>query len=104
VPKNSELADLLRGTALIIWDEVPMQHKRCFEAVHRMLTDVRSDDRSLFGGVPTVFGGDFAQILPVVPRGNRADIVNACLQRSFIWAVAPRAVPTAQYAGPQRRP
>jgi len=61
-----------------------MQHKYCFEAVHRMLTDVRSDD-ALFGGVPTVFGGDFAQILPVVPGGSRADIVNACLQRSFLW-------------------
>ena len=55
-----------------------MQHKYCFEAVHRMLMDVRSND-ALFGGVPTIFGGDFAQILPVVPRGSRADIVGACL-------------------------
>ena len=61
-----------------------MQHKFCFEAVHRTLTDICSND-SLFGGVPTLFGGDFAQILPVVPRGSRADIVNACLQRSFLW-------------------
>ena len=59
VLKNSQLADLLRNTALIIWDEVPMQYKYCFEAVHRMLTDVRSDD-ALFGGVPMIFGGDFA--------------------------------------------
>ena len=36
-----------------------MQHKYCFEAVHRMLTDVRSDD-ALFGGISTIFGGDFA--------------------------------------------
>src|SRR4051812_14188867 len=63
-----------------------MQYKYCFETVHRMLADICSNDRSLFGGVPTVFGGDFAQILPVVPRGNRADIVNACLQRSFLWS------------------
>ena len=60
-----------------------MQHKYCFEAVHRTLTDIPSNDRSLFGGAPTVFGDDFAQILPVVPRGSRADVVNACLQRSF---------------------
>ena len=85
LPKNSQLANLLRETALIIWDEVPMQHKFCFEAVHRMLADICSDDCSLFGGIPTVFGGDFAQILPIVPRSNRADIVNACLQRSFLW-------------------
>ena len=61
-----------------------MQHKYCFEAVHRMLIDIRSDD-ALFGGVPTIFGGDFAQILPVVPRGSRADIVDAYLQHSFLW-------------------
>lgn len=85
VPKNSHLAELLRRTSLIIWDEVPMQHRYCFEAVHRMLTDVRSDHSSTFGGVPAVFGGDFAQILPVVRRGSRAAIVDACLQRSFLW-------------------
>jgi len=32
-----------------------------------------------------ILGGDFAQILPVVPHGSRADIVHACLQRSWIW-------------------
>lgn len=37
IPKNSRLADLLRKTALIIWDEVPMQHRGCFEAVDRTL-------------------------------------------------------------------
>ena len=85
IRKNSPLADLLRKTALIIWDEVPMQHKFCFEAVHRSLCDVFSTDSVLFGGVPTLFGGDFAQILPVVRRGNRAEVVNACLQKSFLW-------------------
>jgi hypothetical protein len=84
VGKNTQLAELLRQTSLIIWDEVPMQHKHCFEAVHRMLTDIRGD-QSLFGGIPTVFGGDFAQILPVVKHGSRADIVSANLQKSFLW-------------------
>jgi hypothetical protein len=42
-------------------------------------------DDILFGGVPVILGGDFAQILPVVPHGSRADIVTACLQKSFIW-------------------
>ena len=48
-----------------------------------MLTDIRDND-SLFGGIATVFGGDFAQILPVIRRGTRADIVAASLQRSFL--------------------
>lgn len=85
ISKNTQLADLLRQTALIIWDEVPMQHKHCFEAVHRTLGDIRDDDQHLFGGIPVVLGGDFAQILPVVRKGNRSMIVNACLQQSFLW-------------------
>lgn len=86
ISKSSLLAAELRKVDLIIWDEVPMQHKYCFEVVHRLLSDLRSaTDETLFGGVPVLLGGDFAQILPVVPQGSRADIVKACLQRSFIW-------------------
>lgn len=85
VPLTSDLADLLRATVLVIWDEVPMQHRYCFEAVHRMLQDVRGST-ALFGGLPMVFGGDFAQILPVVRHGQRPAIVAACLQQSSeIW-------------------
>jgi PIF1-like helicase/Helicase len=32
-----------------------------------------------------IFGGDFQQILPVIPRGSRADIVDACLRMSYLW-------------------
>ena len=86
ITKTSRLGTCLRSTDLIIWDEVPMQHKYCFEVVHRLLVDLRSvADDVLFGGVPVVLGGDFAQILPVVPHGSRADIVHACLQRTWIW-------------------
>jgi len=50
------------------------------------MVDLRSvADDVLFGGVPVVLGGDFAQILPVVPHGSRTDIVRACLQRTWIW-------------------
>jgi hypothetical protein len=86
IAKNGKVATLLRQVDLVIWDEVPMQHKYCFEVVHRLFVDLRSaTDDMLFGGVPVVLGGDFAQILPVVVGGSRADIVTACLQRSFIW-------------------
>ena len=61
-----------------------MQGKRQFEAVHRMLCDIRGNNE-LFGGIPIVLGGDFAQILPVVKRADPAQIVNESLQKSFIW-------------------
>jgi ATP-dependent DNA helicase PIF1 len=32
-----------------------------------------------------VFGGDFKQVLPVVRRGSRAQIVDASLRRSYLW-------------------
>jgi ATP-dependent DNA helicase PIF1 len=78
------LADLLRETDLIIWDEVPMQHKHAPECVDRTLQDIRHNN-SPFGGIPVVFGGDFQQILPVVEKGSREQIVDACLQRSHLW-------------------
>ena len=87
IPKHSQLADLLRQTKLIVWDEVPMQHKACFTAVHRSLCDVLDKplDGPLFGGIPCVFGGDFAQILPVVQKGTRSDIVRANIQCCHVW-------------------
>jgi len=39
----------------------------------------------LFGGIPTVLGGDFAQILPVIRRGTRQSTVLASIQHSSIW-------------------
>ena len=81
---QSELTELLRSVSLIIWDEVPMQGKRQFEAVHRMLCDVRGSGE-LFGGIPIVLGGDFAQILPVVKGASQARTVEENLQNSFIW-------------------
>jgi len=38
----------------------------------------------LFGGKVVVMGGDFRQILPVVPRGTRGQIVDASLKRSTV--------------------
>lgn len=84
IPKQGHLAAMLRLVRLIIWDEVPMQHRFGPEAVDRALRDIRNDDRP-FGGITVVFGGDFQQTLPVVPRGSREQIVEACLQASPLW-------------------
>ena len=84
IPKESQHADLLRATRLIIWDEITMQHRNAPEALDRTLHDIHDDDRP-FGGITVVFGGDFQQILPVVPKGSREDIVSATIQRSYLW-------------------
>ncbi len=69
---------------MIIWDEAPMSHKHAFEALDRTLRDVLQQD-VVFGGKVVLLGGDFRQILPVVRKGGRADIVNASLCQSYIW-------------------
>ncbi|XP_075096581.1 uncharacterized protein LOC142174645 [Nicotiana tabacum] len=75
---------------LIIWDEAPMMHKYCFEALDKTLRDILrfKDASSLerpFGGKIVVLDGDFRQILPVIPKGTRQDIVNASLNSSYLW-------------------
>lgn len=82
---TSQLGALLRETSLIIWDEVPMQHRFCAEAVDRTMRDVCNVHDKPFGGVTVVFGGDFQQILPVVPHGSCEDVVGASLSRSRLW-------------------
>jgi len=86
ITPNSNLGQLIQKTALIIWDEVPMQHKACFEAVNRTLNDIcNCGEQRIFGGIPIVLGGDFAQILPVIRRGTRQATVLACIRHSSIW-------------------
>lgn len=84
IPKQSRLADLMCQVKLIIWDEVPKQHRFGPEAVDRTLRDIRNNDRP-FGGITVVFGGDFQQTLPVVIRGSREQIIGASLHRSPLW-------------------
>ncbi|XP_035838045.1 uncharacterized protein LOC118485732 [Helianthus annuus] len=88
---ESDVSKLLHETKLIIWDEAPMVHKHAFEALDRTMNDVFNIDPSLnsdirFGGKVIVFGGDFRQILPVVPNGGRQEIVNASLCSSYLWS------------------
>ncbi|CAL5375236.1 unnamed protein product [Camellia sinensis] len=39
----------------------------------------------LFGGKVVVFGGDFRQVLPVVPNSTRNECINVMLVMSYIW-------------------
>jgi len=69
INRDSKLAALLQAVALIVWDEAIMMHKHVFEAVNRSLQDIMAIINPTFKFLP--FGGDFRQILRVVPRGTR---------------------------------
>ncbi|XP_074377790.1 uncharacterized protein LOC141719318 [Apium graveolens] len=90
IKHGTQLDKLLQKTSLIIWDEAPMTHKYHFEALDKTLRDLLStrydNSRSKpFGGLTVVCGGDFRQILPVIPQGERADIIDASLNSSYLW-------------------
>ncbi|XP_019200269.1 PREDICTED: uncharacterized protein LOC109193896 [Ipomoea nil] len=76
IKQGTPLAELIMQNKLIIWDEAPMMHKFCFEALDRTMRDLlhSTNPRSCemtFGGKTVVLGGDFRQILPVIPKGTR---------------------------------
>ena len=56
IKAQTALAELLRQTVLIVWDEAPTQHRYCFEAVDRTLKDLRQNDK-WFGGIVTLLSG-----------------------------------------------
>ncbi len=75
ITQQMKVVKLVRKTDLIIWDETPMMHRRAFEAVDRTLRDLMQLDDAqatdkIFGGKTMVLGGNFRQILPVVPKGG----------------------------------
>jgi hypothetical protein len=61
-----------------------MMKRQAVETHDISLQDIM-DCSDPFGGKFLVFGGDFRQVLPVVPRGTRAHITDATLQGSHIW-------------------
>ncbi|XP_019184379.1 PREDICTED: uncharacterized protein LOC109179329 [Ipomoea nil] len=90
IKQGGDLAELLIKTSLIIWDEAPMMHKHCFEALDRTMRDLlrfadSNSEMKTFGGKTVVLGGDFRQILPVVPKGSRQDIVSSAINASYLW-------------------
>ncbi|XP_056848336.1 uncharacterized protein LOC130511115 [Raphanus sativus] len=86
IEPGSDQANLIRESSLIIWDEAPMMGKHCFEALDRTFSDiVGKHARQPFGGKVIVFGGDFRQVLPVINRAGRAEIVLASLNKSYLW-------------------
>ncbi|XP_073154173.1 uncharacterized protein [Henckelia pumila] len=90
IKQGSLLVELIEKSKLIIWDEASMMHKFCFEALGKSMKDIMrfvnlSSLQLPFGGKTVVLGGDFRQILPVIPRCSRQDIVLATINSSYIW-------------------
>ncbi|OMO49584.1 DNA helicase PIF1, ATP-dependent [Corchorus capsularis] len=91
INKGTQLAKQIQRTSLIVWDEAPMIHKHCLEALEKTLSGVLFDvtrERvgKPFGGKTIVLGGDFRQVLPVIPQGSKTDVLAATICNSKLWS------------------
>ena len=68
-----------------------MMHRHAFEALDHTLRDIMGAVDKKYSMIPfgnkiILFGGDFRQILPVVKKGSRTDIIKASFNRSKLWS------------------
>ncbi|XP_074342691.1 uncharacterized protein LOC141680334 [Apium graveolens] len=67
-----------------------MRHRHGIKSVDKCLRDYISPidpNRSSrpFGGITVVFGGDYRQTLPVIPKASQGETVGSTLNRSKLW-------------------
>ncbi|GKC13529.1 DNA helicase [Tanacetum coccineum] len=85
IKKNTQVADLLKETCLIVWDESPMNDRRCFETLDRTLRDILNEPNHVFGGKTVMLGGDFRQTLLVKRGASRNKIIRSSIANSYLW-------------------
>ncbi|KAF8111952.1 hypothetical protein N665_0070s0022, partial [Sinapis alba] len=86
IQPGSNQLELIAIASLIMWNKTLMMSKHCFEALDRTMAHIMKSPEGIpFRGKVVVFEGDFRQILYVILRENRADIVMATLNSSFLW-------------------
>ncbi|XP_019167574.1 PREDICTED: ATP-dependent DNA helicase PIF4-like [Ipomoea nil] len=90
ISQGSDLCELIIRSKLIIWDEALLTHKYYFEALDKAMRGllrftIPGSAEKIFSGKTVVLGGDFRQILPVIPKATRLMIVGATINSSYIW-------------------
>lgn len=80
--KKNDVVKLIRKEKMIICGEVTMAKWQTIETSTGDILQVLP-----FGRRVMVFGGDFWQELPVVPKLINAEIVNASLVKSYLWTL-----------------
>ena len=83
--KHTKLGKKIAKASMIIYDEAIMQRKECLKALDRSLRDLMDDDKTPFGGKTMLLCGDFRQILPVILKGSREQIVESAINTLPMW-------------------
>jgi len=84
IKRGTSLCKVIQEAKAIVVDETPMTNRRAFEALDHTLRDLTSNDQPI-GGICMLLCGDFRQILPVILRGARGNIMDTCLKKSYLW-------------------
>ncbi|XP_021773626.1 uncharacterized protein LOC110737597 [Chenopodium quinoa] len=84
ISNESALGQLIHPARLIIWDEAPMEKRQTIEYFDRLRQDVCSN-KVKFGGKVVVFGGDFRQVLPVIPNGSLSEVIATSFVMYPLW-------------------
>eukprot|EP00959_Pyramimonas_sp_CCMP1952_P418038 8758443-Pyramimonas_sp.AAC.1 len=61
-----------------------MAPREALQCVGDLLRDLMDSDAP-FGGKILLMGGDFRQVLPVMPKASRDEIISHSLQYHLLW-------------------
>ena len=62
-----------------------MNNKYCFEALDKILQDLKNNFEHPYGGMTVGLGSDFRQILLVIPSETKEQIIDATITNSYLW-------------------
>lgn len=74
----------IRNADLIVWDELPMTHRYCVEALERYLRGIIRQNK-LLGGKTMLFPGDWRHIGPISEADIPIDVVDIAFISSPLW-------------------
>nr|XP_046478596.1 uncharacterized protein LOC124217240 [Neodiprion pinetum] len=83
---NATMKKKIQSIDVFIWDECSMIPKIALELIDRTLKDIM-EDASPFGGKTIILGGDFRQVLPIVKRGGKQQIIEETIKYSTLWSI-----------------
>jgi energy-coupling factor transporter ATP-binding protein EcfA2 len=83
--RNMARCKPLREANIILIDEITMMVQHGLRIIDGALRNIMQLPEIPFGGKVIVVGGDFRQLLPVVPGGSRPQIISECVISSPLW-------------------
>lgn len=84
ISPTSPRAQDIANTSLFIIDEASMIPKHALDAIDILLRDISQNDVP-FGGKIFLLGGDFRQVLPVIPRAKPATLIENTIKKAKVF-------------------